>query len=563
MTIPVVRLLDPRRQYRRGGGRFSPGSLTPVSYDFFVSPTGGTGAGSFESPWSLAYAAGTGAGTAQGDGKLPTTGARIAVRGGTGGTQVKYNVSTIAFAAHGSIGSGVDNPDGKLIWEGYRSSTYAVPERACIFGTATDSSDYCWINGDYQWFLCLENAHDWVNRDNGANGGANFWIRSTIDGTKIAHCDLHDGGNGVFADANGSNSATNGRVDIYANCIRNQGWNQTGSPSSSAHGMYLHHKSAAAGRMRVEENIMGSTFALCCQLYDAAAAGHVEDIDYNGNVHFNAGVLSSAPWPTDQPMLVLGGEQALVSILAADNFFYWPTGYGDECIIASYRASAAVANGVLTILRPYCVGGGSGYGMVNIRGHFGTQSNLTLQDGVFKDGNVGNRGMIRISDPNAVSGFNISGNTWIRDSANSAWASNNSGSFSTENIVRKNFANWKTDTGLSSPGTTQSSDPTSTIVFVRPTTRFYSGIGNVIYYNWANLTNIPVDLSTILAVGDSYAVYDNRDPWNSVLTGTYAGGTVNFPNTQVTDPTPIGGLPASAAPATAPFFNAFVVRKTG
>lgn len=541
----------------RGGGGYGSGASVP--YDFFVAPNGGTGAGSFESPWSLAYAWGSGAGSAQGDGKLPATGARVAIRGGANGVQVKYNVTSIGIEPNGSIGSGVDNPDGKLIWEGYRSSIYALPERACIFGTGTAIIDYCWINGDYNWTLCLESARDWADRNNGANAGANFWIRQTQNGTKIAHCDLHDGGNGVFADANGSDVATNGRVDIYANYIRNQGWNQTGTPGSSAHGLYLHHKSSAAGRMRVEENILGSTFALNCQLYDAGAGGHVEDIDYNGNVHFNAGVLSGAAWPTDQQALVVGGEQALISILLADNFFAWPDGYGDSWIDASW---ANFNNGVLTILRCYGRGGGSGYGLVNVRGHFATRSNLTIQDSLFRPDGTGNQRLVRISDTNPA-GFTFTGNTWVRDPAALAWASNNTGLFSASTAVLKNFANWKTDSGLSAGDTAGASDPAAAAVFVRPTTRFYPGVGNVIIYNWTGLTTIPVDLSPILSVGDRYAIFDNRDPWNPIATGVYGGGTVAFAATQLTDPVPIGGLPAAAAPSFNGKFNAYIVRKTG
>ena len=63
---------------------------------FFVSATGGTGAGTIADPWSWAYAIGTAVGTAQGDGKLPATGATVWVRGGT------YTNKAITLTAHGS-----------------------------------------------------------------------------------------------------------------------------------------------------------------------------------------------------------------------------------------------------------------------------------------------------------------------------------------------------------------------------------------------------------------------------------------------------------------------------
>src|SRR5207247_8193411 len=93
-------------------------SIPPWIPDFFVAPTtasppGGTGAGTIGDPWSWTYATGTGAGTAQGDGKLPTTGAKVGVRGGT------YTEKGITVTAHGSLGSGVDAQDGKLIFRNY------------------------------------------------------------------------------------------------------------------------------------------------------------------------------------------------------------------------------------------------------------------------------------------------------------------------------------------------------------------------------------------------------------------------------------------------------------
>lgn len=537
------------------GVRIVPRTPGQVAYNFFVAPGGGTGAGSFESPWSLAYATGTGGGTAQGDGKLPTTGARIALRGGTSGTQVKYNIATsITHTAHGSLGSGVDNEDGKLIYEGYRSSYYAQPERACLFGQLPVVDHYK-IDADYVWFKDLEIARDWANRTTQIFAGVNFWIRDSFNGCKIIQCDSHDGDNGIYAAPNDNTNDSNGRVEIYGNLFRNNGWDVAAGPGG--HHMYLHHKGTTQ-RMLVAENIGGSTFALICQCYDSTANGHVEGIDFVGNVGYNGYTLSSAPWPGQGNNFVLGGEQAHLDIQAQDIFSFWPDGYGDSAIVASWEN---FSNGVLSVRRAYCLGGGSGYGVLNVRGHFPTRTDFTLRDSLFRPDGTGNRRIVRISDTNPA-GWDTGGNLWVRLSTALAWASNTGGAYNHEALNFKNYVNWKTDSGLGVDDIAQTNDPSNTAVFVRPVNRYQLGRGHVIIYNWANLSTIPVNLSPILNIGDLYAVYDNRDPWNPIATGAYAGGTVNFANTQLADPAPIGGSP-NTAPDCGGKFNAYVVCKRG
>src|SRR2546428_10237852 len=80
-------------------------SLPPFPYDFFVSTTGSTGAGTIGDPWSLAYAWGSGAGSAQGDGKLPSSGANIGIRGGT----YSHTNTNWILRPSGTLDSGEDN----------------------------------------------------------------------------------------------------------------------------------------------------------------------------------------------------------------------------------------------------------------------------------------------------------------------------------------------------------------------------------------------------------------------------------------------------------------------
>src|SRR5213593_3034909 len=73
-----------------GGGVLVPPQQPTFPSDFFVADqarltalgASGTGAGTITDPWSWPYATGSAPGSsAQGDGKLPTTGANVSVRG--------------------------------------------------------------------------------------------------------------------------------------------------------------------------------------------------------------------------------------------------------------------------------------------------------------------------------------------------------------------------------------------------------------------------------------------------------------------------------------------------
>ena len=554
MSVSGIARLGSVRARQRGGGKFIPGT---VAYDFYISATGGTGAGTIGDPWSIAYGMGSGAGTAQGDGKLPTSGARIAIRGKSDGTVQDYHVTGLELKAHGVVGSGVDNDDGKLIYEGYRSSVYAKPERARIFGDLVGGQivDFFAVDGNYVQLRFLEFAHDWVNRTTGQNAGSGVWIRDATDGVKVIHCIFRDCSNGVFS-ANLATGDCTGRHEVYGCDFRNNGWdlNDPNPPtSSSAHGCYIHHHLLSGARFTIEENIFGPTFANSCQLFHSG--GYTEAIDYIGNVHYLAAALSTTSptnWQTDGTMVVVGSEQGGRDIVLQDVFLFWTNDHGDCALVAPYGGT----NNKITILRAYAVGGGTGFGLLDGRGTFGTQSDFTLQDSLFRPGTTSNRRCVRVTQSGAALGYVWSGNTWVRLTNATAWRH-----VSTD----QNWTNFKTGTGLGSLDSQQDTDPTVNKVFVRPTARYQLGMGNVIIYNWENLTTVNVDLSTVLGVGNPYEIYDARDRVTPILSGTYAGGTVGFPmNTQVTDPTPTTGFLSGATPPnTVPLFNAFVVRRTG
>src|SRR5258708_486694 len=100
--------------------------------DWYVSPTGVVGnTGAIGSPWDLAS-------VATGHSGSIAAGGTVWLRGGTDG----LTDAGLTFTKSGVIGSGVDAPDGKVHYRGYRSDVNDVStlERAKIVITVTTTA---------------------------------------------------------------------------------------------------------------------------------------------------------------------------------------------------------------------------------------------------------------------------------------------------------------------------------------------------------------------------------------------------------------------------------------
>ncbi len=105
--------------------------------------------------------------------------------------------------------------------------------------------------------------------------------------------------------------------------------------------------------------------------------------------------------------------------------------------------------------------------------------------------------------------------------------------------------------------------PTETRIFVRPN-RYEEGRALVVVYDWSGTDTAPVDLSTVLAPGDSFEIRNGQNYFaDPVVTGRYDGGSVAVPLTGLEPAQPIGS-PGAFEPEefTGRQFNVFVVRRT-
>lgn len=81
---------------------------------------------------------------------------------------------------------------------------------------------------------------------------------------------------------------------------------------------------------------------------------------------------------------------------------------------------------------------------------------------------------------------------------------------------------------------------------------------HVVVYNWEGLSNVAVDVSGVLFEGTDFEVRNAQDLFGApVLSGTYTGGVLVLPMTNLRVAKPVG---TNAPPSTAPEFNVFVLR---
>jgi hypothetical protein len=103
------------------------------------------------------------------------------------------------------------------------------------------------------------------------------------------------------------------------------------------------------------------------------------------------------------------------------------------------------------------------------------------------------------------------------------------------------------------------SRPSGTWAFVRPNP-YESGRANIIVYNWDSAGSVSVDVSSVLASGDTYEIRDAENWFGTpVASGTYSGGSVAVPMSGLAVAKTVG---RSTQPIHTPAeFGAFVVLK--
>jgi len=369
------------------------GPAASFATDFYVSPTGGTGAGTITDPWSLTYAL-SGAGGAIVPGKV------IAVRGGTYDTgTTTLNIGT---AVSGLLGSGVDAPDSKVIFRAYPGEKWKIRNRA----NSSASGDAVHFGCDYTWFWNVEWYDDgWVSRDVVPvfNDGLTL-NASHANGVKLIHNIIHDFESAGIGAFNGT--VNSDKFEAYGCIIYNQGVNR----NQQGHNLYLHHAGSSSGVINIDTSIIFNSFGLNCQYY--SDSDFVDWANFLNNIWFGAGALVGAPGGTQyqQQSLLLGGNgHAPNNCVVTHNLFFQPD-TGVALLRIGYNSAFTMSN--IEAGNNYGVGGGSSGGIFStfvLNAVGSPQSSIYIHDNLWKaaDGNS----ILSIFDA-GILGYQWTNNEW-------------------------------------------------------------------------------------------------------------------------------------------------------
>jgi hypothetical protein len=406
-------------------------------------------------------------------------------------------------------------------------------ERATIDGLDGGPSrlETLTINGQYAIYWGLEIMQSSTGRSD-PNAGTGTPLRPTgvyvnnAHDVKFINLIVHDTGHGTYTE----NGAYN--VEIYGWIIYNGGTEST--TRSDGHGIYIKNAGTSGWKI-ARDNVIFDQFGFGIHGY-AETGQALKNLVFDGNVLFNNGT----PSDYDNPNMQLGGTVIADNDTVTNNMLYFSPG------VSSANGNARIgysttANGTAQVANNYVAGGTQVLDL-------GYWSNLTVASNTF----LGSSLMLVQHDVNTPTTQHWSSNTHYRDPTATAWQFSGA----------KTFSAWQTAVGAATDAASATL-PGANWVFVRPN-KYESGRANIVVYNWASLSSIAVDVSTVgLASGDHYQVRNVQDIFGTpVASGTYDGsGTISIPMGGVNPPQPIGG---SFQPLhkTGPLFDVFVLTRS-
>jgi hypothetical protein len=507
--------------------------------DWYVSPTGVVGnTGTEGSPWDLASALTGHSGAIQ-------PGDTVWMLGGS-----YAQAATFSVTVSGTLGVGEDDPATKVKFRN-------KPGQLASISTTNAGIEVMTLDCSYLWFWATigqaEGIEIWRNVTERTNtrGSGLWWRDSPQNGNKAIHVVTRDCGNGVLTTNGAGTAADYGDHELYGLISFNCG--QDTSPRT--HGVYVQHTSPGGKKFHMIGAIIFNTLGHGAQLYSEIANSMV-GYDVDKCIIFNAGVLGTATAAWDN--LLFGVSAQAIKQSTLKNVVCFHKGSSTEKKHLVLGTDTTPIGEDCEMSDCYFVGGDGGQGdLLDIR-WFRVDTNPSLK---FDRNFVSRRAaapvrLVRNGQTGSLANYTSwTNNVWSgRTAAQLAWR---------QNVTDTNYATWKTNTGLGASDTQQDADPVVTKTFVFPLTKYNPGYGHVCFVNWGADANVNVDVSSILAVNDTYAIYNVQDIFGApVLSGTYAGGAIAFPTTGKTPPAPVGTTPRTAG-TTAPDFDAFVVVKTG
>lgn len=394
------------------------------------------------------------------------------------------------------------------------------PGESAVITATTSGGVGITVNGSNSWFMDLRINNSTTNRF--LDRGAGFYILGP--NTKVIHCVIHDTGTGIGAWTEAPDTELVGNI-IYFN-----GYQDVDPDRGHGHGIYMQN---LTGTKLVRNNIIFNQFSKGIQAY--GNEGFLRHMIVSNNIVFNNGGANRAKDAEDN--YLFGGNQSAIDITCVSNVSYcWSTG-GTINRFGYANGGPGCLNDGLLVANNYFAGGGANW--------IGWWTNAIVTNNIFKN----NQSTFHYR----TDGIDVGTIDWNRNTYYSG------GSWTVNETNIYNFTQWKVATGFDANSTqvSESTRPTPVIhIFHDPYT---ANLGQISIINWASNDVAAVDFSSVLLTGQAYTLRNAQDYYGvTVLSGTYAGGTVNVPMTNLSYTLPLGVT--NIPPISSPVFNAFVLQ---
>ncbi len=391
---------------------------------------------------------------------------------------------------------------------GARIVVRQYPGERAILDNAGCSDPALTVHGAYTDYRDFEVTNS-APRAGGPQG-----IDAFGDGIRFINLVVHDAagsGVGFWKEAEGG--------EIYGCILYNNG-----RTLNLDHGIYTQN---ATGTKHIADNVIFDSWAFGVHVH-GSENGPVAGYTIEGNAIFGNGSIGEND---AAPNLLVGGGRPASRIVVRDNYLYGPPD-GSGNMWLGYD----VPNADLVLTNNVIVGGDPAL-------------RLWYWSSVSASGNVTAAAFTQVDVRGNARGIDWRGAAFHADAAAPDW---------TLNDDHLTLSQWLVQTGFGGTATVLAA-PSSPWIFVRPNA-YETGRGHVIIYGWGKESQVAVDLSAILRVGDPYEVRPVErlfDP--PVLAGVYAGGTLSLPMTPLRPPAPIDA--GASAPSTRPALGVFLVTR--
>ena len=383
--------------------------------------------------------------------------------------------------------------------------------------------------GGYVWFWGIEIRSTSTARTTSTKASnptyAQLRLPNSVDieaaGDKLINAIVHDTRGGVGSFAGGLN------VEVAGCLIYNNGWNAP--DRGHGHGIYMQN---ATGVKHLSDNIIFGQFGVGIHGYTPHMS--LQHFLIERNVVFNNGRIAAPP-PSAKEQILFGGGPPIQDVSFFNNCLYLPLDQNSTVMRLDYAANS---NNTVALGGNY-VAGGTGSGQF-------LSSALKYQSVIFTNNTLytTNGSMLGMSPATA---------NQVNDNAYYGTG----GADFTYGSSACTFANWKAVTGsdLRSRYAANTTPPNHIVVNPNP---YEPKRANIVVYNWGNSNAVSVDVSRVLSDGDLFEVRNAQDYFaRPVLEGTYKGGPLVLPMTNLTTAAPNGWT--NSVPTTGTTFNAFVL----